>query len=121
MPRRLIIGEENPELAGMLHSTFDERGYDVQTVDGGPALLDAARTAIPSLILVSATLPDTDPHGLIRQLRASPRAGHVPIICLASRDNYSDMLSVLETGADDCIAKPFDLDELSAWIARLNF
>ena len=42
-----------------------------------------------------------------------PRASHVPIICLATRDQYTAMLGLLEVGADDCVAKPFDLEELA--------
>lgn len=113
MARRLIVGEENSDISSMLHDYFEERGFHVQSVESGPALLDAARTAIPNVLLVSASLPETDPNTLVEQLRGTPRISHVPIICLAPRGRYTQLLSVLEHGADDCVAKPFDLEELA--------
>lgn len=113
MSRRLIIGEENPDIAGVLHTAFEQRGYTVHVAEDGPTLLDTARLTIPNVMLISATLPDADLNDLVRRLRAAPRTSHVPIICLASRDRYADTLSVLESGADDCIAKPFDTEELA--------
>ena len=113
MAHRLIVGEENPDISSMLNTYFEERGYHVQTVDSAAATLDTARTVIPSLVLVSTSLPDGDCHSLVQELRATPRISHVPIICLAARDRYVEMLGLLEIGADDCVAKPFDLEELA--------
>jgi CheY-like chemotaxis protein len=112
MARHLIVGEENPDISGMLSAYFAEREYQVQTVDTAPGVLAAAGSTLPSLVILSASLSGADPHELIHQLRALPRTSHVPIVCLASLDHYNEMLSVLEAGADDCIAKPFDLEEL---------
>jgi PleD family two-component response regulator len=112
MARHLIVGEENPNISGMLYDYFAEREYQVQTVDTAPAVLAAAGSTLPSLVILSASLSGADPHDLIHQLRALPRTSHVPIVCLAPLDHYNEMLSVLEAGADDCIAKPFDLEEL---------
>jgi DNA-binding response OmpR family regulator len=109
----MIVGEENPDISGMLTGYFGERDYTVQSVDNAPAVIEAARTAIPNLIILSASLPDSTPQDLIQRLRAMPRTGHVPIICLAPRDKYTQMLGLLEIGADDCVAKPFDLEELA--------
>lgn len=113
MSRRLIVGEESPDITGVLRAYFEEREYQVQAVDSAPAVLDAARTSIPSLVILSASLPNAEPHDLIRQLRAIPRTSHVPIISLAPRSRYTELLSLLEVGADDCVAKPFDLEELA--------
>lgn len=113
MAHRMIVGEENPDISDLLTGYFQERGYAVQTVNNAPAVIEAARTAIPNLIVVSVSLPNSVPQELIQELRAIPRNSHVPIICLAPRDRYAQMLGVLEVGADDCVAKPFDLEELA--------
>lgn len=113
MAYRLILGVEDEDISGMLYSHFAENGYQVLHAEDAESTLDVSRTNIPNLILLSTTLPGAEASAVVKELRATPRTAHVPIICLVPQAEYTASLQLLELGADDCVAKPFDIEELS--------
>jgi DNA-binding response OmpR family regulator len=109
---RLLIVEDNAELAEMLVLFFGSRGLKVMVAPDGETALQLLREALPSLVLLDVGLPDIDGYELFRQFRASARTRYVPVIFLTRRSRKSDRVEGLTLGADDYVSKPFDLEEL---------
>lgn len=113
MARQIVVGEAEAGTAELLNAYFGEQGYEISVGTDGSETRLLIRSKLPDLIILSVDLPDVDVPELCRELRTAPRTSHLPVICLAGRDQYDEMMAVLESGADDCVAKPFDLEELS--------
>ena len=109
---RVLIVEDNDEVAQMLEVFFGSRGLKVSVAPDGHSALRLVRESLPTLILLDVGLPDIDGYELFKQFRQSARARHIPVIFLTRRSKKSDRLAGLQLGADDFITKPFDLEEL---------
>jgi len=95
----LLIGGETP-----LHTLLTAGGYSVMT---------AGATSLPHLIIIDLEGASNDGHGLLKKLRSNYRA---PIIALSRQNREEDIISALDNGADDYLAKPFRPGELLARI-----
>ncbi len=109
---RLLVVEDDHDIANMLRIYFSGQQYDVDVAQRGSEALDRTRAVMPHLIILDIMLPDIDGYEVCRQLRLAARTSHVPVIFLTQRDERSDKLKGLELGADDYIVKPFDIVEL---------
>ncbi|MFO7586138.1 MAG: response regulator [Anaerolineales bacterium] len=109
---KILIVEDDLDVADMLNAYFRVQGYDVFTVNWGEDGIRAAVTARPDLIILDIRLPDIDGYEVARRLRADRKTNAIPIIFLTEKRDRSDRLQGLELGADDYITKPFDVQEL---------
>jgi PleD family two-component response regulator len=109
---RLLVVEDDLDIANMLRIYFAGQGYEVTLAKGGKQALDLTRQELPNLIILDIILPDMDGYQVCKELRSSPRTNHIPIIFLTQKDERSDRIAGLELGADDYITKPFDIEEL---------
>jgi len=115
---RILIVEDEAHLAEGLRFNFEEEGYAIEVVESGEAaleLLDGASAAEFDAILLDVMLPGIDGFEVARRLRE--RGLFVPVLILTARGRSEDILKGLESGADDYVAKPFDLAIL---LARLR-
>lgn len=115
---RLLIVEDDYDIAEMLQIYFRGQNYDVDIALRGSIALEKTRTNLPHLIVLDIMLPDIDGFEVCRNLRTNIRTSHVPIIFLTQKDERSDRLAGLELGADDYITKPFDIEELKLRVQR---
>jgi diguanylate cyclase (GGDEF)-like protein len=74
--------------------------------------MEMCRRQLPNLVILDIMLPDIDGYEVCRRLRGNLRTSHIPIIFLTQKDERSDQIAGLESGADDYITKPFDLQLL---------
>ncbi|MBO9361513.1 MAG: response regulator [Thermoflexus sp.] len=109
---RILIVEDDPDIASLLKTYFSSLDYEVQTAARGQEALERTRQQLPNLILLDIVLPDIDGYEVCRRLRTHLRTRHIPILFLTQRDERSDRIAGLELGADDYITKPFDIEEL---------
>ncbi|MBU1661526.1 MAG: response regulator [Chloroflexi bacterium] len=109
---RLLIVEDDFDIANMLRIYFAGQGYEVDIAPRGSDALLKTRQNLPHLIVLDIMLPDIDGYEVCRTLRTSTRTSHIPVIFLTQKDERSDKLQGLELGADDYITKPFDIEEL---------
>ena len=115
---RLLIVEDDFDIANMLRIYFTGQQYDVDIASRGSEALDKTRQHLPHLIILDIMLPDIDGFEVCRNLRTNTRTSHVPIIFLTQKDERSDKLQGLELRADDYITKPFDIEELKLRVKR---
>lgn len=115
---RLLIVEDDTDIANMLKIFFTGQGYDVDNAYRGSEALEKTRQNLPHLIILDIMLPDLDGFEVCQALRTNTRTSHVPILFLTQKDERSDKLQGLELGADDYITKPFDIEELKLRVHR---
>jgi DNA-binding response OmpR family regulator len=111
---RILVIEDNADLAYGLRNNLEIEGYDVDVAHDGAGGLHAATVARPDLILLDLMLPDIDGHRVLRDLRA--QGIDAPVLMLTARAEEADKVRALRLGADDYVTKPFGVLELLARI-----
>lgn len=110
---KILVVEDDFNLAEMLSTYFRAEGYSVSAVSWGEDAIEAVEQTTPDLITLDIHLPDIDGYEVCRRIRRIRRAEYVPVIFLTERRKRKDRLAGLELGAVDYITKPFDVQELS--------
>lgn len=109
---KILIVEDDLDVAEMLNAYFRVQGYEVFTVNWGEDGVRSSLTVQPDLMILDIRLPDIDGYEVARRVRSDRRTTEIPIIFLTEKRDRSDRLQGLELGADDYITKPFDVQEL---------
>jgi DNA-binding response OmpR family regulator len=111
--RRILVVEDEPRVASLLVDVLDAYGYESRAVGTGSEATQALDEMRPDLVMLDIMLPDTDGLVLCSEIHAR---WHAPIIVVSGSTRHRDRILSLRLGADDFIAKPFDVDELVARI-----
>jgi two-component system response regulator VicR len=111
MSKRVLVVEDDTALARVLRDNLTIEGFDVRCVTDGDLAIDAATEFGPDLVLLDVMLPGKSGFEICSALRQTRRSN---VIMLTARDQKVDRLRGLYLGADDYVAKPFDLEELLA-------
>lgn len=112
MNPKLLIVEDEPDLALGLRDNFEFEGYDVTSAADGDQAVEQALAERPDLILLDVMLPKRSGLDVCKILRG--RGLTIPILMLTARSEEPDIIQGLEAGADDYVTKPFSIRELSA-------
>jgi len=114
---RVLIVEDNRNLAHGLLTNLEFEGHRAEIASDGDAGLQRARSGEHDIVVLDLMLPELDGYRILETLR---REGHtVPVLVLTARGDEADKVRGLETGADDYVTKPFALRELLARVAAL--
>src|SRR6188768_3447891 len=108
---RVLIVEDEPDLADPLAYLLRREAYEVEIAEDGPAALAAFRERGADIILLDLMLPGMPGTEVCRQVRAT---SSVPVIMLTAKDSEVDIVVGLELGADDYVTKPYSARELLA-------
>ncbi|MES9543528.1 response regulator [Actinomadura sp. NPDC000600] len=115
-PRILVVDDE-PAVRESLTSSLEFEGYRVTGAADGVAALDRVERDAPDLVVLDVLMPRMDGLTTCRRLRAL--GATMPVLMLTARDMVGDRVTGLDAGADDYLAKPFELDELLARVRAL--
>jgi two-component system response regulator QseB len=115
---RLLLVEDDPMIGSSIQKGLRQDGFSVDWVRDGLAAEAALRTTSYEALLLDLGLPGKSGDALLRSARQSGNA--IPVIIITARDAVSDRIAGLDSGADDYIVKPFDLDELAARIRAVR-
>lgn len=113
--KRILVVEDNAEVAKLLELILRRAGYDVVLAEDGNEALDRFSQTHPDLVLLDIMLPHMDGYEVCTRIRRQLHS-EVPVVMLSSLDSPLDMERSREAGATDHIAKPFDKDQLLATI-----
>ncbi|MFI5455227.1 MAG: response regulator transcription factor [Isosphaerales bacterium] len=114
---RILVIEDEEEIADFIVRGLREEGYTVETASDGEEGWYALKNGPWDVVLLDWWLPGTDGLTLLRRFR---QAGHgTPVLFLTARDAVSDKVRGLDSGADDYLCKPFDYEELLARVRAL--
>ena len=114
---RILLVEDNEDLAYGLRTNLEIEGYEVEGVLEGPAALARARTGAFDLVILDVMIPGLDGFEVLKRLRAEGL--EVPVLLLTARGEEMDRVRGLKSGADDYVTKPFSLLELLARVQAL--
>lgn len=114
----LLLVEDDRALAGMLERVLTEEGYDVTHAADGHRALHLGLTQEFDLLVVDRGLPAVEGLDLIARLRSRGRT--TPVLVLSARGSTQDRVEGLDAGAEDYLAKPFELTELLARLRALT-
>ena len=114
---KLLLIEDNTAMQTTLQRSFERAGMQVVVCGDGARALDRWRASVPDVVLLDLSLPGQDGLTVLAQARAEGLA--TPVLILTARGTVGDRILGLNTGADDYLAKPFDLDELEARVRAL--
>jgi two-component system alkaline phosphatase synthesis response regulator PhoP len=114
---RILLIEDNRDLAFGLRNNLEIEGYEVETAENGRAGLESFTRTNPDLLILDLMLPELDGFRVLRSLR---QEGHLtPILLLTAKGEEADKVRGLRMGADDYVTKPFGLLELLARVEAL--
>jgi two-component system response regulator MprA len=116
MVGRVLVVEDDDEIADVLRRSLRQEGHEVRTALDGEEALETARDFAPDLVVLDLGLPKLDGVEVCRRLRAE---SDVPILILTARTDTDDRVSGLDAGADDYLVKPFERAELLARLRAL--
>ena len=115
MPLKILVVEDDTEMANHILHALREHGHDVEVSRDGHTGLARARSGEHAALIVDRMLPGLDGLSLVRQLRSE--ASRIPVLILTTMNGLDDRVEGLEAGADDYLSKPFAFAEL---LARVN-
>jgi len=114
---RILVVEDNVDLAFGLQTALEIEGYDVRVAHDGHAGLERARDTEPDLVVLDLMLPGLDGYSVLREMRRTNL--DMPVLILTARGEESDKVLGLDWGADDYVTKPFGTQELLARVRAL--
>jgi two-component system, OmpR family, alkaline phosphatase synthesis response regulator PhoP len=115
--QRILIVEDNPDLAFGLRNNLEIEGYDVSVAEDGIAGLGRARMERPDLVILDLGLPGMDGYRVLRIMRDEGLA--MPVLILSAEGEEANKVRGFRLGADDYVTKPFSLLELLARVEAL--
>lgn len=110
--KRILVVDDEVDLVETVRFSLELEGYEVLVAFNGEEALNQARKESPDLILLDLMLPKLDGYKVCRLLKFDERYKHIPILMLTAKTQEKDKATGMETGADEYITKPFDMDEL---------
>ncbi|MFI0965637.1 response regulator transcription factor [Streptomyces sp. NPDC021080] len=114
-PVRVLVVDDDPDLAEVLSGALRYEGWEVRTAHDGVSAAAGARELLPDAVVLDVMLPDTDGFAVLRDLHTV-----LPGVCvlfLTARDAVEDRIAGITAGGDDYVTKPFSLEEV---VARLR-
>ena len=114
MAKKVLIVEDDGNIAELLHLYLEKEGFETQVAGDGGKGVELFRSFQPDLVLLDIMLPVMDGWGVLKKIREHDKT---PVIMLTAKGEVNDRIHGLEMGADDYVVKPFEMKEL---LARIN-
>jgi len=115
----VLVVEDEAALATMLRYNLEKQGFRVEEAVDGQEALTRISEAVPDIVLLDWMLPVMSGIEVCRQIRRRPATRDLPVIMVTARTEDQDAVRGLNTGADDYITKPFNMDALLARMRAL--
>lgn len=115
----IAVAEDDRGTRLLISHKLTRVGYRVTACGDGEQLLDLVTKDRPKLIILDLMMPVKDGYTTLRQLKADPALGGVPVLMLSSKNHDEDVVRCLEAGAADYMVKPFSPDELVIRVQKL--
>jgi DNA-binding response OmpR family regulator len=111
-PLKILVIDDADNIIEFIRLGLRYEGFQVEAASDGEQGVTAAVRLNPDLVILDLMLPGIDGLEVCRRLRANPTTSDIPILMLTAKDEVSDRIVGLQTGADDYLTKPFDFYEL---------
>lgn len=107
-PRRILVVDDEPDILEFLQVILEEEGYAVVTSDKGEYLEQLHNGGLPHLILLDVLLSGKDGREIVKYLKNQQETKHIPVIMFSAHPSAEE--TARQAGADDFLAKPFNID-----------
>jgi two-component system KDP operon response regulator KdpE len=114
--RKILIVDDEPGLRDLVRINLEHEGFEVVQAENGIQGLAAVREEHPDLVIMDVMMPEMDGWEACKRLR---EFSQVPVLMLTARVQSQDIVTGLNSGADDYLLKPFNMDELMARVRAL--
>ena len=111
-PKKILIVDDEVDLVETVRFPLEMEGFNVLVSYNGEDALNKARKESPDLIILDLMLPKLDGYKVCRLLKFDEKYKHIPILMLTAKTQEKDKILGMETGADEYITKPFEMDYL---------
>lgn len=108
--KNILLIDDDPGILEAIKAILEFGGFRVTTAPDDNHIYDLEKDKLPSVILLDLLLSGRDGKEIAKKLKSTPKTKHLPIIMLSAHPSAQE--AAIEAGADDFIAKPFDMDEL---------
>jgi two-component system response regulator ArlR len=115
LKKKVLIVEDDPQISRVLNLELSHAGFETQMASDGEMAVEMAKTFLPHVVLLDIMLPKRDGFSVAKKLKSSLE--EVGIIALTAKAELQDKLTGFESGMDDYVTKPFEIEEI---IARIN-
>jgi DNA-binding response OmpR family regulator len=115
-PKRILVVDDEPDILEFLQVILEEEGYAVVTSDKGEYLEQLHNGGLPHLILLDVLLSGKDGREIVKYLKSQQETKHLPVIMFSAHPSAEQ--TARQAGADDFLAKPFEIDVLVEKIAH---
>ncbi len=119
MTKRIVLAEDEPQIAKLVEFKLKKEGYRVTWKENGKEALKAIKEEKPDLILLDIMMPIMDGYEVLRQIKEDEKLRDIPVIMLTARAQEKDVVKGIDSGAEDYITKPFHPAELLARVKRI--
>lgn len=116
---KAVIASDDAALTNLEYAALRQLHFDAVAVHDDDEMLTSIHAEKPDLLILDAALPGSGAMAACRRLREDPDTAALPIIMVTENDNRTERIEALETGADDCVTKPLDVDMLMAHIKAI--
>jgi two-component system alkaline phosphatase synthesis response regulator PhoP len=105
----VYILEDDDNIRKLINYSLKSQGFEVQDFALPSAFWSALQTKNPDLLLLDIMLPEEDGISILKKLRSNPKTSTIPVIMLTAKDSEYDVVTGLDSGADDYVTKPFGM------------
>jgi DNA-binding response OmpR family regulator len=116
--RRVLIVDDEPDVVEAITFRLELENIECLEAKDGAEGLRIAQEALPDLIILDVMMPKITGYKVARSLKQDERSRHIPIIMLTARSQAGDRMLGVDSGAEEYITKPFDLDELTGKVLK---
>lgn len=113
---RILIIDDDDNVRALLREVFLEHDpkHEIFTAADGLEGVLTAKKVLPDAIVTDVEMPNMDGYGVCRQLRSDPSTMKIPILVLTGKTDLDGAIEAMNSGADDHITKPYDVEEVAA-------
>lgn len=116
---KILVVEDDADIGSLLKFALTSHGYNVDMATDGEAALSYFEKHTPSLVLLDIMLPKVNGIDVLKNIRYEKKLRHLPVIIISARQEESDIVTLLELGADDYLPKPFSTKVLLVKVKTL--
>jgi len=112
MSKKVLLADDSITIHKVISITFADEDFDLRIVGDGDAAIAEVREFVPDLVMADVSMPGKSGYEVCESIKSDPRLSHTPVLILAGTFEPIDSEELTRVGADDCIVKPFESQEL---------
>jgi DNA-binding response OmpR family regulator len=119
-PLSIVVADDDPDVLRLLARRLARRGYDVRTAVNGRAAVEEVRRELPDAVVLDNVMPGMTGGEACAALKADAATARIPIVLLSAEAAERDIVAGFDSGAEEYLTKPFDIEELDETLRRLT-